>query len=129
MRKILIHGIVASFLASLNGIIYLKVYQSTLNCGFTKIINPISISAASTIGCSLITVGYLVLLRLKKEEFKGWLNILISVLSFASIIGPISTSLPLEISNPELFPGLIAPMHFFPALAFFAISPLFNKIS
>ena len=54
------------------------------------------------------------------------LNLVIAVLSFASIISPISMSLPLDIESPELFPGLVVPMHFFPALAFFAISPFFK---
>jgi hypothetical protein len=49
------------------------------------------------------------------------------VLSFASIIGAIGMTLPLDIDFPELFPGLVVPMHFFPALAYFAIAPFFKK--
>lgn len=73
-----------------------------------------------------MTVGYACLLKFDKLHLKGWLNVVIAILSFASIIGPIGMSLPLSIEYPELFPGLVVPMHFFPALAFMAIYPLFS---
>jgi hypothetical protein len=76
-------------------------------------------------GCMLMASGNAVLLRLGKLKWMGWFNILVAVLSFASIISPISMSLPLDINNPELFPGLVVPMHFFPALAYFTLAPFF----
>jgi hypothetical protein len=42
------------------------------------------------------------------------------------VMYPISVSLPLEIKNPELFPGLAVPMIFFPALAWYTVKPLFK---
>jgi hypothetical protein len=36
-------------------------------------------------------------------------------------------SLPLDIEYPELFPGLVVPMHFFPAYAFLTIYPFFKQ--
>jgi hypothetical protein len=35
----------------------------------------------------------------------------------------------LDVEFPEMFPGLVIPMHFFPALAFFAIDPFFKQSS
>lgn len=75
----------------------------------------------------LMTLGYAALLKFKKQNLTGWLNVAIAVLSFASIISPIAMSLPLDIESPELFPGLVVPMHFFPALAFFALAPFFQN--
>jgi hypothetical protein len=126
MLKIFIQGIIAGFLSGIAGVIYFYIYQSTLMTAFDELINPTAILGASVFGCLLMSLGYAFLYKTNKAQFKGWLNLLIAVLSFASIISPISMSLPLTIESPELFPGLVAAMHFFPALAFFAIAPFFE---
>ncbi|MFK8036959.1 MAG: hypothetical protein AB8B74_01615 [Crocinitomicaceae bacterium] len=74
-----------------------------------------------------MAVGYYFIYRYNKPILIGWLNILIAILTFASIIGPITMTLPLELDFPELFPGLAVPMHFFPAMIFFGLSPFFEK--
>ncbi len=127
MKKIFIHGIVAGILASITSLIYFNLYQSTLGTSFDKVINIGSIVGSSIFGCMLISIGYFLLFKFKKENLKGLLNVVVTVLSFSSITGVISMSLPLDIESPELFPGLAVPMHFFPALAFFAIEPFFKQ--
>ena len=74
----------------------------------------------------LMAVSYWLLFKWNKQSLLGVLNVVIAVLSFASIISPIAIDLPLTIKTPELFPGLVVPMHFFPALAFFCIAPFFR---
>jgi hypothetical protein len=127
MKKAFFHGIIAGILAAAAGIVYFKIYQNALGTGFDKIINPGSISGASIFGCMLMAISYWVLERFNKENWKGVINIVIVLVSFASIISPISMSLPFDIKNPELFPGLAVPMHFFPALAFFTLVPFFGR--
>lgn len=126
MKKAFFHGIIAGVLAAVAGIIYFNIYQNTLGTEFNKIVNIGSISGVSIIACLLIALCYWALEKFKKEKWKGILNIVITLLSFASIISPISMSLPFDIKNPELFPGLVVPMHFFPALAYFCIDPFFK---
>jgi hypothetical protein len=70
--------------------------------------------------------GYKLILAWKGENALGWINIIYSVLSFASIIGVIGYNLPLEIEFPEMFPGLVIPMHFFPILSFLTVYPFFK---
>ena len=127
MKKIFVQGLVAGALSSLAGVVYFNIYQGTLLTEFDRIINMGSIVGASFIGCMLIALGYLALYKFNKPNFQGWLNLLICLLSFVSIISPIGMALPLDIEFPELFPGLVVPMHFFPALAYFTIQPLFKK--
>jgi hypothetical protein len=127
MKKIFLQGITAGLLSALASIIYFKIYQTTLDTSFNKIINVGSIIGASLFGCILISIGNFILLKYRKGQLKGILNLLILVLSFTSIISPIGMSLPLDIDVPELFPGLVIPMHFFPALAFFALDPFFRQ--
>ena len=126
MKKIFVQGLVAGALSSLAGVVYFNIYQGTLLTEFDRIINMGSIVGASFIGCMLIALGYLALYKFNKPNFQGWLNVLICLLSFVSIISPIGMALPLDIEFPELFPGLVVPMHFFPALAYFTIQPFFE---
>lgn len=126
-RTFLIHGLVAGILAGVVGVVYFELYQYLMLTGFDKLINAGSIIASSVIGCMLMALGYALLSRKKWERFTGWLNVLISALSFASILGPMQMTLPLDIEFPELFPGLVVPMHFFPPMAFFALVPFFLK--
>jgi hypothetical protein len=65
----------------------------------------------------------------KGEKLFAWINLLICFFSFASIIGVLGMQLPLNIESPEMFPGLAIPMHFFPALFFFAVYPYFRSRS
>ncbi len=126
MKKAFFHGISAGILAAIAGVLYFKIYQTAEGTEFDKIINLGSISGASIFGCMLMAIAYWAIERFNKENWKGILNIVIASLSFASIISPISMTLPLDIKNPELFPGLVIPMHFFPALAFFCLVPFFK---
>jgi hypothetical protein len=66
-------------------------------------------------------------MMISKKKGIVYYHILISVLSFAAVIVPISISLPLSVKNPELFPGLAVPIVFFPALAWFTFKPLFES--
>ena len=86
-----------------------------------------AIAGASLFGTMLMALGYGILKWRHWSRMKGVLNILISILSFASILGPISMTLPLTIEMPEMFPGLVIPMHFFPVLAFLTIAPFFEE--
>lgn len=125
MKSILLQGVLAGIIASVYGVIYLYGYQTALRSEFTEIINPFSITIASTVGCLLMSAGCAIVHHFRKKNLLGWLYILISVLSLISILGPISSDLPVEVSNPQLLPGLIAPLHLFPALSFFVLAPFF----
>lgn len=127
MKKFLIHGIIAGALTAVAGVVYQMVYENALFLDFSLVINPGSIAGASIFGCVLMALGYSLLERFKKPNLKGWLNVLITVLSFLSILGPLGMSLPLEVEFPEMFPGLAIPMHFFPAMIFFGLYPFFAK--
>jgi len=124
-KNLLYHGILSGILASMAGIIYFEIYQYLMLTSFNSVVNWGSIVGASVLGCLLMTIGYWILMKFNLERYVGWMNVLIAMLSFASIIGAMDTALPLDMEFPELFPGLVVPMHFFPALSFFGIYPFF----
>ena len=125
-KKDFIHGIIAGTLASIAGIIYSRIYFFANEADFSALINPLSIIGLNLSFCILIAAIHAILLKLLKKNGELVFSLFLSVFSFALIVVPISISLPLTVKFPELFPGLAVPMLFFPAIAWFAINPLFN---
>lgn len=127
MKTHLMHGLVAGLLAGLAGAIYQSIYENAMFLDFSAVINTASIIGVCVFGCVLMGVGYWLLVKFNKPKLKVWLNVVIVVLSFASILSPLGMTLPLDVESPEMFPGLAIPMHFFPALVFFGLDPAFAK--
>lgn len=125
-KHLLWNGAISSLFASIAGVVYFEVYQYLMLTEFNSVVNWGSILGASTMGCLLMTLGYWAGSKFSVPRFIGWLNIIYTTLSFASIIGAMDASLPLDLDFPELFPGLVVPLHFFPVLAFFTFQPFFQ---
>jgi hypothetical protein len=124
-KKHFYHGLTSGIMAALAAIIYSRIHFFATEADFSGIINPGTIVSLNLIACLIISTGYYFFISNSKKKRILVFNILISILSFAAVIIPISISLPLTVRNPELFPGLAVPMIFFPALAWFTFKPLF----
>ena len=119
------HGLTSGIMAAIAAIIYSRIYFFATQADFSGIVNFGTMIGFNLIICLVISIVYYFYLRVLKGKGITAFHILISVLSFATVIIPISISLPLSVKNPELFPGLAVPMMFFPALAWFTFKPLF----
>ena len=128
-KRLLLLGLISGVLAGIAALIYQKVYSSSVGADFSNIAKPVGIMISNVVGCIIAAVGYWILNKWLKEKTEIVFNFIFVILSFASIIPAIGAKLPLDVNSPELFPGLVIPMHFFPALAFFTIETLFIKIS
>ena len=127
MKKIFFHGICAGVLSAVACIIYNRIYFFATEVDFSKVINIPVLIGINLLACMLAAAGYWALKKLLKKNADIFFNLIFTILSFASVIFPISISLPLDVKYPELFPGLTVPMHFFPALAWFTLQPLFIR--
>lgn len=125
-KQTFILGTISSILSATACIIFAKIYSEAFYVDFSKIVGSINMISASTVGCFLMTIGYKLAVQWKGIKTIGWLNILYSILSFASIAGVLGFNLPLEIESPEMFPGMVIPMHFFPVLSLLTIHPFFK---
>jgi hypothetical protein len=126
-KKALFLGIVSGLLAGVAGMIYAKVYTNAAD-DFSKVASVPKIYAGSLIGGLLAAIGYSILLRLLKEKGEIVFNLLFTILSFISILGPFAAKLnPRDYDQPALFYGLVIPMHFFPALAWYTLKPIFIR--
>jgi hypothetical protein len=128
LKKLLLLGLVSGVLAGIAALIYGKLYTDSLGGDFGQIVTPVGIMAANIVGCLLAAVGYWLLNNWLKAKGEIVFNFIFVILSFVSIIKPFAEKLPLEWDAPELFPGLVIPMHFFPALAWFTLKPLFVRM-
>ncbi len=126
-RKIFIHGLVAGILSAIACIIYQRIHFYQTEADFSKVLNIKTMIAGSLLACGLAAIGYWLLVKWLKTKADIVFNLVFSILSFASIIYPVSFTLPLTIQFPELFPALAIPMHFFPALAWYTIKPFFKS--
>ncbi|HVS96978.1 MAG TPA: hypothetical protein VHE54_10840 [Puia sp.] len=126
-NRSLLLGIVSGVLAGIAGIVYSRVYYTVNEADFSGVASGIRILSASLFGGILAAMGYVALDRLLKRKGEVVFNLLFTLLSFASLLVPIAYKLPLNLETPELFPGMVIPMHFFPALAWYTLKPLFFR--
>ena len=126
-KKLFLLGLVSGVLAGVASLVYERVYRTSLGVDFSTVAASTAIVASSVLGGILAAIGYWLLDRIFKGKGEIIFNLLFTILSFASILAPLATRLPLDVEMPELFPGLTVPMHFFPALAWFTLKPLFIK--
>jgi hypothetical protein len=120
------HGAISGIMAAVAAIIYSRIHYFATQADFSSIINLGTIISVNLVVCLIFSTGYYFYIKIFKKKGIIFFNILISVLSFAAVIIPISISLPLTIKNPELFPGLAVPIVFFPALSWLTFKPLFE---
>jgi hypothetical protein len=126
-KKSLALGIVAGILSGAVSLAYAKLYHSSLGADFSRVASPAGIIASSLLGTVLAAIGFWALDKWAQRKGEIIFNFVFVILSFATLLAPFGAKLPLDLEAPELFPGLAIPMHFFPALAWFTLKPLFIR--
>jgi predicted membrane protein len=125
-KKYFYHGLISGIMAASAAIIYNRVHFFATEADFSGIVNAGTMISLNLIVCLIFSIVHYFFTTILKKNVSIVSHLVISILSFAAIIIPISVSLPLSVRNPELFPGLAVPMIFFPALAWFTFKPLFS---
>ena len=129
MKRNLIHGAIAGLLSGFTSVAYMNSYSNNMEVDFSATAAPIMIIITSIIGVVIAAVGHW---GLHKFNWLGsktdiTFNLIFFFLSFISIFGTFGASLPEGTLKPELFPGMIIPMHFFPILFWLIVKPMFNE--
>ena len=126
-KKIFFLSISAGIFSSVACIVYDRVHLFAFDVEFKKLINPGGLIAINMFACVIAGIGYHFIRKWFKRDHEKIFNLTFTILSFASILAPLAISLPLDVKNPELFPGLAIPMHFFPAISWYTLRPFFIK--
>ena len=127
LKKDFIHGIIAGILASIAGIIYSHIYFFANEANFNSIVNIYSIIGLNMSACIIVAFLHAASVKWLRKNAELVFNLALSILSFSLIVIPLSITLPLNIQFPELFPGLVVPMLFFPSIAWFTVNPFFSN--
>lgn len=125
MRTHLYHALAAGALAAVAAIIYMQVYSAALAVDFSSVANPMGAASSTFIGVLLAGLGRHFWGRWVKRNTEVSFNAIFTVLTFASIVPVFGMPLPLTVDAPELFIGMVAPMHLFPQLFWHVSAPLF----
>jgi hypothetical protein len=129
LKKTLLLGVVAGLLSGLASIIFSGVYKEAMFIDFSPIVNNVNLVSACMFGCILASIGYFGLVKITPKFGEIIFNLLFTILSFASIIGPIAHTFPPEMDSDltMFFPGFAMTLHFFPAIVWFALKPIFIR--
>lgn len=129
-RKLFFWGLTAGILSAVASVIYHRIFGFAFTYeglpDYSKVTNIPVLIGINLIAGMVAAAGCFLCLRLFKSKAELIFNLVFSLISFASIMYPISVRLPLDIQNPELFPLLTVPMHFFPVIAWMTIRPVFG---
>lgn len=128
-KKLLLLGVISGILAGVASLVYQKVYFKANEADFSMVVKPVNVMLVCILAGLLAAAGYGLLNKFLPKYGEIIFNFVFVILTFASIVGPFGAKLPLEIDENALFlfPGLTVPMHFFPALAWFTLKPVFVK--
>lgn len=137
-KKALFLGISSGILAGVAGIIFEKVYATAFYTDFSNVAatfggsfsikaSPMTILLACIFTGVLAAVVYTLFVKWFKQRADAIFSLLFTLVSFASIILPISATLPLDLDEYTtlLFPSFAMTLHFFPVLVWLTLKPLF----
>lgn len=133
LQRSLFLGITAGFLSGLACVIFSFVYKEVMLTDFSPVLSVLSLMGACMFGCILASIGFWTLHRVSSKYGEIIFNLLFTMLSFASILGPIMFKFPpeLDVKDIDMITSYFIPfaitLHFFPALIWFSIKPIFIK--
>ncbi|HLX94089.1 MAG TPA: hypothetical protein VKR32_20540 [Puia sp.] len=126
-KRIFYLSISSGIFAAFACIVYNKVYFFAFEIEFKKQVNPGSVIGINLLACIAAGAGYYLFKSLLRKYADRVFNIVFMCFTFASLVVPLAISLPLDVQNPELFPALAIPMHFFPFVGWFSLKPFFIR--
>ena len=132
-KNSLLLGVVSGLLSGLASVIFAGVYKETMFTDFSPVVSSMALFGACIFGCVLASVGYVLVMKFLPKNGNIIFNLLFTILTFASIISPIMYKFPPDL-NVEgideitmLFIPFAMTLHFFPALIWFTLKPLFIR--
>ncbi|WP_212004606.1 hypothetical protein [Chitinophaga sp. HK235] len=119
-------GIATGVISAVLSLIYGAVYQAALGADFSGVAPVTAVASASIAAGVLMMLGHWLWERWRNGKAILIFNIILVSISLLSSAIPFAVSLPLNIPAPELFPGMVVPMHLFPALVWLGLQPLLS---
>ncbi|RBL90431.1 hypothetical protein DF182_28640 [Chitinophaga flava] len=119
-------GIAAGVISAVLSLIYAAVYQTALGADFSAVVPVAAVASANIAAGVLMMLAYWLWERWCQGKAVPVFNVILIFVSLLSSAIPLAVSLPLNIPAPELFPGMVVPMHLFPVLVWLGLQPLLS---
>jgi hypothetical protein len=126
----LLHGLTAGILSGVACYVFYILLKDEFMYDFSEIISSMNLFGACIFGCLLASLGYYSSLKVLPTKCGEIVfNLVFSILIFASLVSPMLHKLPLDFDEylTVIFPTYAMTMHFFPALIWYTVKPLFVK--
>ncbi len=126
----LLHGLTAGILSGVACYVFYILLKDEFMYDFSEIISTMNLFGACIFGCLLASLGYYASLKVLPTKYGEIVfNLVFSILIFASLVSPMLHKLPLDFDEylTVIFPTYAMTMHFFPALIWYTVKPLFVK--
>jgi hypothetical protein len=128
-KKNLIHGLTSGVLSGFICFFFAKMLKDNFMYDFSSILTTVNLFGACVFGCILASIGFYGIKKLTPKNGDVIFNIVFTIFVFASLIFPMKHMLPFDFDQDltMIFPTYAMTMHFFPALIWFAVKPIFIK--
>ncbi len=133
LKKSLLLGVSSGVLSGVASVIFAVVYKETMFTDFSPVVSTMNLMGACVFGCVLASIGYVGIMKFLPKSGNIVFNLIFTLLTFVSIIIPIAYKFPPELDVPGideitmLFIPFAMTLHFFPALVWFTLKPIFIK--
>ncbi len=133
LKKSLLLGVTSGVLSGIASVIFAGVYKETMFTDFSPVVSTMNLMGACIFGCVLASVGYFGIMKFMPKNGNVVFNLIFTFLTFASILSPIAYKFPPALDVPGideitmLFIPFAMTLHFFPALIWFTVKPIFFK--
>lgn len=122
-------GLASGLSAGTAAIIFAGVYKEAMYVDFSEVLTSANLIGACVFGTTIASLGYLLIKKVLPKKGDLVFNILFTLLTFASIVGPIAHTFPPEMDDmiQSYFPSFAITLHFFPMLFWLVLKPFFIK--
>jgi hypothetical protein len=132
-KKSILLGLTAGLLAGLACVIFSYVYKESMFTDFSPVVSSMSLVGSCVFGCLLASLGYVLMVKWFPKFGDFLFHLIFMLLTFASIISPIMYRFPpeLDVEGIDMITSYFIPfamtIHFFPALIWMTMKPLFFR--
>ena len=128
-KKSFFHSISAGLISSIACYLYVSILRNEFMYDFSEVLSISNVVGACFFSCILASIFHTLANHFLPKMGDILFHVFFAVIVFASLLGPMLFKLPLDFDKDLtlIFPTYAMVLHFFPALIWLTLKPIFNK--